>query len=165
MKKWLVIVILLSLLTGCGATDTFETLGDVPHLNPGTPEMREVILKIPAEAVIAASDTVEGISLYECGGYTILLQTFSSGDMRSTIQTLTGFSPEKLTLMESVCGDHTRLDWVWTAGAEEGDMVCRGTLLDDGNYHYCLCAMAEANEAEQLSEQWNALFGSFCLET
>jgi hypothetical protein len=47
---------------------------------------------------------------------------------------------------------------------ESGQLVCRAAVLDDGNYHYCLTAVAPAANAGELSEQWNALFASLRLE-
>lgn len=165
MRKWLWCLLLVCLLAGCGSAETFETLGQVQHQSDGEAALRQVVLTLPEDAALSASDTDQGFTMYDCADYTILMQTFSSGDMTSTIRALTGFSSEKLTVLESACGDHARYDWVWTAVAEEGDLVCRGTVLDDGDYHYCLCVMAEADEAGELTSQWNALFGSFCLDS
>lgn len=164
MKKCVLILMLLFLLTGCGAKETMETLGQVPH-GPGEPaQLQQVCLEVPEEASVTVSGGETDLTMYECEGYTVYLQTFPSGDLQSTIRTLSGFAPEDLTVMNTTCGDHQRYDWVWTAAAEEGDMVCRGTVLDDGNYHYTLCVVAQSDVAGSLSEEWNTLFGSFCLE-
>lgn len=164
MKKWMVILVCMLLLSGCGARETFETLGNVPHLPPSLPQMQAVCLTIPGEAALAVSGEDGNMKIYECDGYLMVLQTFDSGDLQKTIRSLSGFSPEQLTVMESTCGDHVRYDWIWTAVAEEGDMVCRGAVLDDGGYHYSLYVMAPAGESAGLAAQWNQLFGSFCLD-
>lgn len=165
MKKWLWILLTMVLLTGCGSVETFETLGDISHISATEPAIRQVMLTLPADAALETGGQDFGASMYACDGYTMVLQMFDAGDMEATIRTLSGFSPKDLTVLESVCGDHTRYDWVWTAAAEEGDLVCRGTVLDDGDYHYTLCVMAQASTAGELTQAWNELFASFCLAT
>lgn len=164
MKIIGIILLLSVLLTGCDAAQTMETLGDVDHISPSRAVISDVSLLLPADAALETSVEEGGVSVYLCEGYTMVLQTFSSGDLTATIRSLSGFSPEALTVMESDAGAYTRYDWVWTAVAEEGDLVCRGAVLDDGGYHYTLCVMAPANDAGTVTESWNALFGSFCLE-
>lgn len=163
LKKCWIIVVLALLLSGCSAVETFETLGNVQHQSPGNPELRQVLLALPEEAAAPVAQS-DGNTIYICDAYTIMLQTFASGDMTATVQALSGFAPSQVTMLESRCGDHARYDWVWTAAGEGGDVICRGAVLDDGSYHYSLCVMAQASEAGSLSEEWNGLFGSFCLE-
>ncbi len=164
MKKIGWIFLILLLLTGCAGQQTFETLGTVPHQSPSTPQQAQVMVQLPEDA---AQDVFQGEAetVYVCDGYTICLQTFPSGDLKTTIQNLCGYDPEKLTVMESTSGAADRYDWVWTALADEGDMIGRGAVLDDGNFHYCLYVMAKAADAGNLSEQLNGLFRSFHLET
>ena len=164
MKKCMILLVCMLMLTGCGAVETMETLGNVIHNGGTQAPVQQVVLEVPAEASVTVSGGETGLTMYECDGYTLYLQTFSSGDLQGTIRTLSGFAPEDLTVMTTACNDHQRYDWVWTAAAEEGDLVCRGTVLDDGNYHYTLCVMAQAEVAGELSEEWNGLFRSFCLE-
>lgn len=163
MKKWMCVILAAMMLTGCSAAPTFETLGNVDHLDPDIPAPREIALILPDDAMqpVIASGADQ---LYVCEAYTISVQTMASGDLSATVQSISGFSPEQLTILESRCGDHDRLDWVWTAAAEGGDAMCRAALLDDGIFHYTLCVTASAEAAGTLNEQWNALFGSFCLK-
>lgn len=165
MKKLICILMITVLLAGCSAVETLETLGNISHLSPTAPQMRQVMLTLPEDASLETAQTDMGIQAYSCENYTAVLQTFRSGDLMATIRSLTGFSFEDLTVMESQCGDHKRYDWVWTAMGEEGEVVCRGSVLDDGEHHYTLCVMADAEAAGQVKEQWNTLFGSFCLES
>lgn len=162
MRKCWIIAVLCMLLAGCGSKEVFETLGNVQHENSELPAMAAVSLQLPEEAAAEAFGSGEG-TLYECEGYTLVLQTVASGDFARTVQTLSGFQPEKLTILESKVGQAQRYDWVWTAAGEDGDVLCRATVLDDGKYHYCLTAVADAREAGNLTAHWNELFGSFCL--
>lgn len=160
MKKAVILLVLALTLTGCSGA-VFETLGDVAHVGGVQAQAREVILEFPADAAVltaAGSD-----ALYLCEGYTLSLQTQASGDLAATVRSLSGYDIGQLTVVESSCGDHQRYDWVWAAAGENGDVLCRGAVLDDGNFHYSLCVSADAEEAGSLSAAWTALFDSFCL--
>lgn len=162
MRKLILLLAAMLLLSGCAATETFETLGPILHQSEEFPAMATVELSLPDSA---STQTFSGGTdvLYECDGYTLLRQTLSSGDLHSTIRTLSGFSPENLTVLESGDASVKRYDWVWTAMGDSGDLVCRAAVLDDGNYHYCICVMAPAADAGVLNPEWNRLFSSFRL--
>lgn len=162
MKKMWVIVTLCLSLAGCGAVETFETLGAVQHEPEQTPVAGKVQLTLP-ESASKEVFANEGDAMYLCDGYTLTLQTLTSGDFSKTIQALSGFTLEKLTVMESQTENHRRYEWVWTAAGEGGDVLCRATVLDDGNYHYCLCTIAPAQSAGALQQEWNQVFRSFHL--
>ncbi len=160
MKVAISICLLLVVLTGC-SQPVYETLGNVVHVGQQQENYREILLNFPEDAsVLTASGTD---ILYSCDGYTMSLQNLRAGDIAATIRTLSGYDPAKLTVIESKCGDHKRYDWVWVAAGEEGDVLCRGAILDDGNCHYTLCVSADADAAGKLSQAWNELFDSFCL--
>ncbi len=162
MRKFMLLIGFVLLLSGCAASETFETLGPVMHQSEELPAMAAVELSLPDSA---SAQTFGGgtDALYECEGYTILRQTLASGDLHSTIRTLCGFSPEDLTVLESGVPDARRYDWVWTAAGEDGEFVCRAAVLDDGSYHYCVCTIAPAADAGALAQEWNRLFSSFHL--
>lgn len=162
LKKWFLLLLMMGMLTGC-ASPTFETLGDIPHQQVAAPTPRKVVLTLPEEAQQAVWSQ-NGDTMYLCDDYTIHLQTLNAGDLQGSIRQISGFDREKLTVMESVCGDHDRYEWVWTAPGEGGDAVFRCVLLSDGDFHYALTVSADAAEAGNLTDQWNALLGSFCLE-
>ena len=162
MKITVLFLSVLMLLSGCSAAETFETIGPVQHLQGTSPEMAAVTLALPETAVAQTFGGEE--TVYECDGYTILLQTLSSGNLTATVQSLSGFSPEQLTVIKTGGDDLKRYDWVWTAAGEEGDILGRASILDDGDYHYCLCVFTLANQSAKLSEEWNDLFSSFRLQ-
>lgn len=160
MKKILLLLLLSLLLAGCG-TQTFETMGDISHVSATEPAPRKMTLSLPEDASVLTAFGED--TLYTCDDYTITLQVLQAGDLSATVSGLCGYEATDLTVMETVCGDHTRYEWVWTAAGEGGDMVCRAAVIDDGNYHYSLCVMADAETAGSLTDDWNALFASFCL--
>lgn len=162
MKKLAVVFLLCVFLCGCGAAETFETLGNVQHEPSEEPVMGTVCLSLPdtAKAEVFA---VDGSTLYECDGYCLTVQTLASGDLLGTIETLSGFQSEKLTVMQTKTEKGKRYEWVWTAVGEGGDILCRATVLDDGSYSYCLCAMVAAENALLVQQEWNSVFSSFSI--
>ena len=162
LKKWLLMMLCATLLTGC-ASATFETLGDIPHQQVDAPMPRKVILDLPEDTVQAVWSQ-EDDTMYLCQDYTVHLQVLSAGDLQSTIRQVSGFEKENLTILESRCGDHDRFEWVWIATGEGGDAVYRCAVLSDANFHYALTLSANAETAGNLTEQWNNIMRSFCLE-
>lgn len=156
---WMAIFCLL--LCGCSSEASFETLGPVVHVGQNAPPMREILLEIPDDAAMLTASGMD--SIYTCGDYDLCLQVLPSADMADTINSLSGFDPEHLTVLESDQGGVNRCDWSWTAAGESGDVICRAAVLDDGNYHYTLCVRAVADLAGNLTQQWNRLFRSFGL--
>lgn len=160
MKRFVWMTILCLLLSGCSSA-TFETMGPVLHVAQTTPPVREILLTFPQDAAVLTASGMD--SIYTCGDFDLSLQVLPSGDTRGTIRQLSGFDPDRLTVLESTVGAFVRYDWSWTAAGENGDVICRAAVLDDGSYHYSLCVSADAALAGNLTEQWNALFRSFGL--
>lgn len=159
MKKCCVIAAIALLLTGCGAEETFETVSD-ELIQSVSAEVRQVMVTLPMEAASPVVDSDNG-QLYLCGDYDIYQQTLAAGDLNATIQTISGYSREDLTIMETQQDDCKRYDFVWVSAGEIGDRVGRATILDDGNYHYCLSLLGDADTAEQYRGIWQSMFESF----
>lgn len=158
MKRLWIMILLLVMLTGCGAKQTLETVEDV-YATQRPADRKTVSLDLPDDAVLAMANGDK--KLYFCNGYEIYIETFSSGNLDTTLQILTGYERSALTVMELSAEDTMRYECVWTAAAETGDMVGRTVVLDDGNYHYCLSILSVAEEAGALQETWNDLTLSF----
>ena len=161
MKRIIVLLAFALLLTGCSESADFETMQDV-YGEQQLPAMRQVQYQLPQDASAQAIQSSHG-QLYFCDGYDIALQTFSAGNLDSTLRELTGFGKDSLTLIETAIPEGTRYECVWSAAGEEGNMVCRAAILDDGNYHYCMTVMAHESDVLRLSDGWQALFDSFIL--
>lgn len=162
MKKCWIVMGLLVFLTGCSSAETFETVGDDVYL-PAMAQMRQISLEVPDTAMVQAMEDDRTQKLYLCENYVLTVQTFESGDLNKTVKELCGYSLDGLQLMQTQNGDLKRADWVWTCAGEGGDQVGRALVLDDGSYHYCLTAMADAAEAGAMEDQWNRIFTSFAL--
>lgn len=162
LKKAVCFLALMLVLNGCSGP-TFETMGNVVHVGNQDAVPRQMTLALPEDAAVLTASGTD--MLYTCSEYTMSLQTLPAGDIAATVRTLSGYDSSRLTLLESQCGDHSRYDWVWVAAGEAGDVLCRAAVLDDGNYHYSLCVFADEDAAADLTNVWNELFHSFCLDT
>ena len=160
MKKlWIVIALLM--LCGCGAEETLETVADEMVLEV-LAQPREILLTLPEETLLPAMESDSG-TVYFCKDYDISIQTMESGDLQKTVESVSGHSMDDLTIMETAVADYTRHDFVWSAAGELGQQVCRASVLDDGNYHYVLAIMGNADTAGEYGEIWNGILDSFCL--
>lgn len=161
MKKIGIILLFSVLLAGCAAEDTFETVADEWVQSVAAP-VRDVILPLPEEAAAPVSARDNG-TLYQCDGYEIMVETLPSGDLDATLQTVTGYGREDLTVMETRSGGIKRYDLVWSCMGEAGELVGRACVLDDGDYHYVLSVLADADRAGEFEEAWNDLFSGYSL--
>ena len=159
MKKLCFLFAFVLMLTGCQAAPTFETTDDVYGPQPQSAP-RQVGLELPEGVQTIASDHGK---LYLCDGYDVTVQTHISGDLNSTLQQLTGFASDALTMLQTASSGVRRYECVWTAAGENGDTVGRAVVLDDGQYHYCVTVMANADAAGKLAPSWQELLNSIKL--
>ncbi|MBO4937839.1 MAG: hypothetical protein J6C98_02395 [Oscillospiraceae bacterium] len=159
MRKIWAIMAIAVLLCGCGAEQTLETIADEALLAVAA-QPREIHVDLPEEAVLPAMESDSGV-LYMCRDYDVSVQTLDGGDLHKTIRTVSGYSAEDLTVLQTNEGDFTRSEFVWTTAAETGDQIGRAAVVDDGHYHYVLTAMIDAEDAGQYQEIWNGMFESF----
>ena len=163
MKKLgLMILAAVLLLSGCMAMPVYETLEGV-DANGEVPAMKKIRFDLPEDATV---QTVQGGTgrIYFCDGYEIMVETFTSGDLDKTLRSLTGFSRDALTLVQTKVDGIDRYSCVWTSIGEQGEQIGRTTVLDDGGYHYCLSVTAPAQDALKLQEIFGRIYESFTLE-
>ena len=159
-KLWLLLLCGM-IFAGCGAEQTIETVADEPVVQVSA-EPREIFVALPDDSVLPAMESDSG-TVYFCKDYDISIQTMESGDLRKTMESVSGYDQDDLTVMETEGADYMRYDFVWSAAGELGQQVCRACILDDGDYHYVLAVMGNADTAGEYGEIWNGIFESFCL--
>ena len=163
MKKLCMLVALLTVLTGCSGTQTtFETVAD-DVVQAVSGRQRQILLEIPNEAAEAVFKEESGDKLYVCEGYTLAVQTMQAGDLERTVQTLSGYGQDSITVVHTDAGEFDRYDFVWTSMGEDGCQIGRAAVLDDGSYHYCLTVMGSAETAARNQVFWEEMFASFRL--
>lgn len=161
MKKSIWLILFALILCGCAAEDTLETIAD-EWLQPVMVQPRSILVDLPGEAALPAMESDAG-RIYLCRDYEICLQTLEGGDLRATMQTLSGFVPENLTVMETAEDDLVRYEFVWSSAGEKGDRIGRAAILDDGSYHYCLSLLRDEAATEDSQISWDQIFSSFRL--
>lgn len=161
MKKFVLIFLMAFLLCGCGIAETAETVAD-EWMVPAMAEPREIVLDLPGEASVCAMESEAG-RLYIGDGYEIALQTTLSGDLNATLRMVTGFEKEDLAVLQTEHTDVKRYEFVWAAAGEKGERLGKGVILDDGQYHYCLSVLRDAEEKQDCQIVWDQVFHSFTL--
>ncbi len=161
LKKYLLILAAVVLLTGCGQPEEYETVMD-SQVEQTAAEKMEIVLNLPGESAKPVMASEDDEQFYVCDQYTLSLRTAPGGDLQKTVLQACGFLPEQLSVMETVQGDAKRYDFVWTAAGETGEQVGRCAILDDGGYHYVVTAMADASVSGMLTGgDWREIFNSF----
>lgn len=156
--KWLLMVMAI-LLCGCGARETFETVSDEP-VQVVMAQPREISVRLPDNAVAPVLEA-DGQQVYMSENYEIVIETLAAGDLDATIRSISGFSREQLTVMETQWDDVSRYEFVWAAAGEQGDRLGRAVVLDDGKHHYCMTVVRDAQTVSQIV--WSDVFSSFTL--
>ena len=161
MKRMLVFALVMMLLSGCAAEETLETIAD-DLVQPVMAQPREIAVSLPGEASIP---TMEGDTgrMYLADDYEIYIQTLESGDLDATIQTVSGYSKDSLTVINTKSDGIERYEFVWVSAGENGERLGRGVVLDDGSHHYVMTVLRDADTTETSQIVWNDVFSSFRL--
>ena len=159
MKKVLVGVLAALMLSGCGAEPVYETIGDVweqtePAVNPGRMEV-----PLPEGAEMEVMDG-NGDGAYRVGDWELWTKVLDGGDLNKTLQTLSGMDASALTVIDRELQGYDCHETTWTVTSEDGAHVVRAGILDDGNYHYCLCVSVPEEDAGEAGEVFSQVFQS-----
>lgn len=160
MKKYVLMVLMALVLAGCAQAETGETVADVWEEPVSVSAPREIRLELPGEAVVCAMESDTG-RLYLGDGYEVMVQTLTGGDLDATLRALTGFEREALTVIQTQ-EDPARWEFAWASAGEQGERLGRGVVLYDGNYHYCLSVLQDA-EDDDCQIIWSEVFNTFDL--
>ena len=162
MKKIWIVAMLMLFLCGCGAQETFETLGQVQQ--PVQADPWQILLELPEDAGSPVMQSQDSGKLYMCKDFSMTIQTLPGGDLNQTFLQCTGFPVSGLQIMHTKIDGIKRYETVWASSAEEGERLGRIAVLDDGSYHYVLTVMADAQKAGQLTDTWQTLFRTLRIE-
>lgn len=161
MKRCVLLMLLMLTLCGCAAEEVLETISDELVLS-AMAQPREITVNLPDNAVTPVLES-DSRQMYLSEDYEILLETLSGGDVDATIRSLTGYEKDKLTVMQTQWDGVERYEFVWVAAGETGDRLGRGVILDDGNYHYCMSVLRDAENRKMSQIVWRDVFASFRL--
>ena len=158
MKVVCGVLILALLLCGC-ASPALETVSDV-YEQPMPAEARQILIDLPQEAARSVMEGTDGGVLYQCVGYEIRVQTLAVDSLDEALRAVTGYGEEKLTVIKTAAGDYSRYDCVWCSAGEEGELVGRTAILDDGSFYYCVSLLSKSEDAYPLQQTWQQILGS-----
>ncbi len=158
MKKYLWLLAAMLMLSGCGEADpVFETVAD--PIVPVAAEPTPISVWMPDDA---ASQTMAGEGeCYTWGACELRIQTLDGGNIRKTMEALTGMAAEKLTVMEYERDGVQIYQTVWSMTGEEGITLGRAMVADDGYYHYCVSLLSP--EETDVAEDYAMICSSFSL--
>lgn len=154
-------MLVMMLLAGCAAPG-LETVSDVYVTQPPA-EMKTLRLELPEDAAEAMMEGRMGTRLYLCDGYELRLQTLAARSLDDVLRTVTGYGEDRLTVMKTRTGDLDRYDCVWCTAGEGGELVGRTAILEDGEYFYCVSALADSGSAYELTGVWQEILDSLKL--
>ena len=160
MKNCVLLLLMMILLTGCGAEQTMETVADELVI-PVMAQPRLICVELPGETALPVFENDNG-RIYICNDYEIAIQTLESGDLEQTIQTISGLSKQDVPVVATSEEDIRRFDLGWASVGEGGDRGGRAAILDDGNYHYCMSVLRGV-ESDKSQISWDQVFGTFHL--
>lgn len=139
MKKLVCLMVLMMILSGCvNMTEpVYETIQD-EIADPVAAEPKPISVWLPDDAAAQTMANGEMGECYSWGECELRIETLTGGDIRATLQKLSGLSPDNLTVMEYERDGLQIYQTVWSATGEEGITLGRCMVADDGNYHYCI---------------------------
>lgn len=162
MRILFTVLLLLGILTGCGAHTSLETVND-EMLEYVEPAACSIELALPEGAAEPVMESVSGGTLYSCDGFWVSTCTMPGGDLDRTFQEITGFGKGSLRYMETRQGNLKRYDCAWTAAGEVKQQVCRTVILDDGKNHYAVTASCDFDLAGVLKNDMQSVLDSVSL--
>lgn len=163
MKKWWTWVFVPVLLTGCAAEPVFETVEDSWMEPVLAPEARQIQVALPENTAVPVLQQEDGSRVYLTEDFEIRVETVPSGDLNGTLLALTGREKDSLTLLTTQQEELTRYDCAWVTTGEEAQQVAHTAVLDDGDYHYCLTVLWNADQTESLQQEVGKVFSGFSL--
>ena len=156
MKKGICLALIMVMLTGCAAEPVYETIGNAWENAEPVGAPGQITLSFPEGTQMEAMDAEDGAKCYRYGDYEIRTETFSSGDISATLAAITGMDAGQLTVVRRELNSMDCYETAWSAMGEEGMVIGRTMVADDGAYHYCVSILLpedQSNRAEAVFSQ------------
>ena len=154
---------ILFLLTGCSvSTATWETVEDqLPELSTAAEQTRyDIAVGLPETAL---TDEVEDCRRYETQALQVEVSTFFASDFQDAVHRLSGFSADKLTVLQTSRFGLPEYQFAWYCQTEEGGRLCRADMVMDGVTCYAVVCSAPESGGEAAREAARQVFSSFGL--
>ena len=172
MKKLALLLsaaLLLGSLAGCAGAETWQTVDDEMPLEAESclDSAYRIVFTVPdgaAEETFASSD---GCTVYTQanGDYEITSQVLLSSSMESAVRRLSGFEPERLSIIETARCGMPEYQFAWYTSGDEGGRLCRADILMDGLYCYALTFSVREGLGTAYDSTIRDVFASLSLES
>lgn len=162
MKK-LGCLLLLLCLTGC-SVPVWETVDD--DLSVSASQQQEAYtVQIGVPDGMTLLEDGETFQLYSTdnGELEIETQTFLTAGVDSAVKTLTGFSAEELTILQTTRFDMPEYQFAWVAQTEQGARLYRADMVLDGTRCYAVVCSSLESAGDYYAFQARQVFSSFGL--
>ena len=165
-RLWIFAALSAVVLSGCSAAQpTWETVDDSIALDAGSylddAYIMEFDVPMQAQRNTSGSRTVWAD---ENGDYEIVCETVLSSDVNAVIERVSGFSPDKLQIVQTTRYSMPEYQFAWYASGEEGGRLCRADVLTDGTYCYTLCVSCAEDVAAEYDSTVQAVFATLRLQ-
>lgn len=156
--KWKLLPVLAAvLLAGCAQKPALETVNDVWTEPVAAPVMGQVQVIWPEDAAQTTMYEADGLQICVGEDYELRCETVAGGDLNRTLKAITGFDRESLTVLSTTDAGVKRYESAWCTESEQGTLVGRTVILDDGAYHYTLSALVPQEQANGKNEGFATL--------
>ena len=165
MKFWMLPLLLLALLTGCGQAPAAKTAAEAAAVSGTAAEPFSIIFAVPMDAVLETfyGDWNEQRYTQTEGDYEISAHTLLDASVSGRIASLTGRDAAQQTVIQSQRFGMTQTEFSWYDAAQ--DRACRAAILSDGAYCYELIFSVDADKQAEYNDCIRSVFSSFGLFT
>lgn len=169
MKKVLCLCLSFALilaLTGCAVksrTDA-EFVTDVWQEAPQCEYFLAAPISLRMLLTASTDDGLHKSYAQEAGDYEMSTDIFTASTLDDALRYLTGRDESEL---RPVCVERFPVEqyqYAWTAGADEGELACCGTMFYDGAYYYALSIRCAAEKEKDYHEEFAHLIANTVLQ-
>ena len=146
MKKIACLLLIVLLLSGC-SRPAWETVEDEMPEVPAAQWLDEtytIEIGVPADTELLESKEDWKVYSTQNGEFEVETRKFLASGLGDAVKTLTGYSQEQLTIMETSRFDLPEYQFVWVTQTQQGSRLCRADLVMDGADCYAVvCSTLE----------------------
>lgn len=170
MRRWIGLLAALLTVGLCGCTAAQQAAYEVVDDAAPTGVLADAAYTIritPPDGSIPVQTGTAGCEAYGQidGEYEIVAQTVMADSLDTAVYALSGFRQPQLQVIALERDGMQAYQFAWCTAAEQGQMICRATVCQDGDYYYALCVSVLEGMAAEYNDCVNEVFASFELDT
>lgn len=163
--KITVVLVLMMLLSGCAGA-AWETVEDINTAIPAASWQEaaySIEIGIPSD--LALQEQTADWSLYatENGELEVETRRFLASDMKQAVKTLSGFSADRMTILQTTRFDLPEYQFAWLAQTEQGSRLYRADFVIDGMECYAVVCSRPEEAGMAFDEPIRHVFSTFGL--